>query len=235
MKLASRISRWYFRQRYAVLFYSLLTTIALEPAFGIVVEHAPLTRLLLAANLVLAVLSSMTGTMRRGMLAVALLVSVAQAPSRLLFGTDISTGRLLVWAVVAIMSTACCVIYTMRGRRVDGRHVYAALSAYLLAGIVFGSFHHLVEIAVPGSYSILGVPLQGTFAIEESIYFSFVTLATLGYGDIIPLTGAARGIATVEALTGQLYLAVMIARIVSLYATERPQRSSRGEDQSLDR
>ena len=50
------------------------------------------------------------------------------------------------------------------------------------------------------------------------MYFSFVTLATLGYGDIVPRTEVAQGLAIVEGVGGQLFLAVLIARLVSLYA-----------------
>ena len=51
-----------------------------------------------------------------------------------------------------------------------------------------------------------------------AIYYSFVTLTTLGYGDVVPRSEAVRGLAILEAVVGQLYLAVMIARLVSLYA-----------------
>lgn len=217
MSIAKSISTWYFQRRYAILFYSLLTTIAFEPVVGAVVEHSPITRSLLGANLVIAVLSSMTGRLRRVLFAVALTVWVAQIPLSWFFGFDLSFGRLAAWTIVAMMSAASSVLFAIRARRVDSQHVYATLSAYLLAGLFFGTIHQMIETAQPGSYSIAGVVQTGAFHIEDAIYFSFVTLATLGYGDILPVSGAARGISTVEAIAGQLYLAVMIARIVSLY------------------
>ena len=57
--------------------------------------------------------------------------------------------------------------------------------------------------------------------MADSIYLSFVTLATLGYGDLVPVSGVARGLAVIEAIMGQLFLAVMIARLVGSYA-QRP-------------
>jgi hypothetical protein len=62
------------------------------------------------------------------------------------------------------------------------------------------------------------------FSLTQAFYFSFVTLATLGYGDVVPLGEVARGLAIIEAVAGQLYLAVMVARLVSLYVRESGQR-----------
>jgi hypothetical protein len=55
---------------------------------------------------------------------------------------------------------------------------------------------------------------------DGAIYFSFVTLATLGYGDVVPASGPARALAMLEAVFGQLYLVVLVARLVSLYSRE---------------
>ena len=57
------------------------------------------------------------------------------------------------------------------------------------------------------------------FSQADGIYFSFVTLATLGYGDFVPKTEVARGLAILEAVAGQLYLGVMVARLISLYVS----------------
>jgi voltage-gated potassium channel Kch len=101
----------------------------------------------------------------------------------------------------------------MRATEIDLEHLYAALSAYLLAGIFFGLFYWGLEQLHPGTFI-----LTGDFSRMSAIYFSFVTLATLGYGDIVPRTDVARGLAIVEGVGGQLFLAVMVARLVSLYA-----------------
>jgi voltage-gated potassium channel len=83
----------------------------------------------------------------------------------------------------------------------------------LLAGVFFGSFYWVLEEIRPGSFTA-----SGDFSPSSAIYFSFVTLATLGYGDIVPRSDVARGLAIVEGVGGQLFLAVLIARLVSLYA-----------------
>jgi hypothetical protein len=66
-----------------------------------------------------------------------------------------------------------------------------------------------------GRLSNLGT-LQGNFGIGNLIYFSFVTLTTIGYGDVVPLHPYARGLANVEAIIGQLYPATLLARLVTL-------------------
>jgi voltage-gated potassium channel Kch len=73
-------------------------------------------------------------------------------------------------------------------------------------------------------YWVLGQIHSGMFSDTDlsrsgAIYFSFVTLATLGYGDIVPRTDVARGLAIVEGVGGQLFLAVLVARLLSLYST----------------
>ena len=81
----------------------------------------------------------------------------------------------------------------MSATKVDAEHLYAALSAYLLAGIFFALFYWVLEQIGPGAFAA-----AGNFSRVSAIYFSFVTLATLGYGDIIPRSDVARGLAIVE-------------------------------------
>ena len=104
----------------------------------------------------------------------------------------------------------------MSATKVDAEHLYAALSAYLLAGIFFALFYWVLEQVRPGTFAT-----AGNFSRMNAIYFSFVTLATLGYGDIVPRSDIARGLVIVEGVGGQLFLAVLVARLVSLYARDK--------------
>ena len=114
---------------------------------------------------------------------------------------------------------------------VDREHLYAGLSAYLLAGIFFGVFYWVLERTWSGSFAIPGEGAQSNFSLTAAIYYSFVTLTTLGYGDIVPRSEVGRGLAILEAVVGQLYLAVMIARLVSLYAVgERKDNQREAQD-----
>ena len=88
------------------------------------------------------------------------------------------------------------------------------------------NYHHLtntgcgavaLEHAAPGSIAVASQAANQGLSPGTATYFSFVTLATLGYRAVVPRSEVARGVAIVEAVAGQLYLAVMIARLVSLY------------------
>ena len=106
---------------------------------------------------------------------------------------------------------AAALRFVMRADRVDGETICAALSAYLLAGIFFGQIHWSIESTWPGSYAP-----EDALSASGFVYYSFVTLATLGYGDILPKSDLARGVATLEVVGGQLFLAVTLARLVGL-------------------
>ena len=89
------------------------------------------------------------------------------------------------------------------------------MDAYLLAGLLFAVAYWMVDRAWPSSFG--GDALD----LGRAIYFSFVTMATLGYGDIVPTSPPARGLTIVEAVSGQMYLVVVVARLVSLYSQQR--------------
>jgi len=119
--------------------------------------------------------------------------------------------------------------FIFRARRVNSDVLCAGISGYLLLGILFMLAFRLVSLlnpadaahGLPGAFSF---NLAGAAAHDlsrfEAYYFSFITLSTVGYGDISPLSNGARTLAMTEAMTGTLYMAVLISRLVSLYSTE---------------
>ena len=128
----------------------------------------------------------------------------------------------LVFTAAFLCFTAAHILgYVYRARRVTSEILFGALSVYLLIGLTFALVFTTLEARHPGSLSL---PV-GTFEAGQAdphpfatiSYFSFVTMTTLGYGDIGPLTPAARSLVTLEALLGQLFLAVLIARLVALH------------------
>lgn len=106
------------------------------------------------------------------------------------------------------------------------RRIQGAIAVYLLLGLAWAHAYELIEYLSPGAFA---GNIYGSGRFSSWMYFSFVTLATLGYGDIAPVQPLARSLAVSEAITGQLYLAILIARLVS---QELYYRTTRGQDKS---
>jgi Ion channel len=210
------LARAYLSWRYAILFYTLLVTMVVSPLVAAFDWNGALIEFLLAANLLAAVMPVNSGHNRRLLLAAMALVGLARLATAWFEHPLISAATLSIWTLIGLIAAATALRFSMRATQVDGEHLYAALSAYLLAGIFFGLFYWALEQQHPGTFTS-----AGNFSRMSAIYYSFVTLATLGYGDIVPRTDVARGFAIVEGVGGQLFLAVMVARLVSLYAREK--------------
>jgi voltage-gated potassium channel Kch len=101
--------------------------------------------------------------------------------------------------------------YALRRGPVNAEKIAAAVCVYLIIGVVWQDLYVIVDIFIPGSFN------SAASSRLEYLYFSFVTLSTLGYGDITPANGPAQALAYTEALVGQLYLTILVARLVGLY------------------
>jgi voltage-gated potassium channel Kch len=105
---------------------------------------------------------------------------------------------------------------------------------YLILGLLWGLAYTLVAQINANAFELSAHPgTAATMSGFTSIYFSFSTLATLGYGDLTPATDVARMLAMLEAMTGTLFVGVMIARLVCLYSASEQTRtiaSDRGQN-----
>jgi Ion channel len=207
-----KLGRAYLRRRYAILFYTLLLTMVAAPGFAALEFPGGLIEVLLATNLLAAVVPVRARNGRSVLLIMTSLVWLARAATAWLDNPALSVMTLAIWPVIGLFAAAGALRFAMGAISVDAEHLYAALSAYLLAGIFFGLFYWVLEQIGPGTFVT-----AGEFSRMSAFYFSFVTLATLGYGDIVPRSDVARGLAIIEGVGGQLFLAVMVARLVSLY------------------
>jgi hypothetical protein len=135
-----------------------------------------------------------------------------------------NTERAIMFGLSGILAVAGAVIVTrgvVGGIRVEQRvtlhSVMGALTVYLLAGLIFAFGYSLMD-------ALAGTPVLshiGSNKHAEEVYFSFITLTTVGYGDIAPVAAAARMTSVIEALFGQLYLVTIVAVIVSNVGTRR--------------
>jgi hypothetical protein len=131
---------------------------------------------------------------------------------------QIFTSAFLTVTLVAILR------FVFITRRVTLETIWAALCVYLLLGLVWASVYSIVDIVQPESFLVSwektddpGRMRFGTRHSSFAIYYSFVTMSTLGYGDIVPKTPTTRMLAAIQAIIGQFYLTVLVARLVALH------------------
>ncbi|MDQ7824906.1 MAG: potassium channel family protein [Candidatus Eremiobacteraeota bacterium] len=119
----------------------------------------------------------------------------------------------------------------LNAKRVTGNEISGAICVYFLMGIMWALIYYMIEFTWPGSYSSLpsrSVNDAITFRVAMDIfssllYFSFITLTSVGYGDCAPLTIMSRGFSTLEAVIGQFFIALIVARLVGLFLLNRQQ------------
>jgi Ion channel len=112
--------------------------------------------------------------------------------------------------------------FVLRAPSVNTEVLCASISAYLMLGLMWTMAYWLVDQLTPGGAFSFNTN-AGTRSINgfNGFYFSFITLSTVGFGDITPVSRMARWLAAMEAMTGLLYVAVLIARLVSMYSTPK--------------
>ena len=117
---------------------------------------------------------------------------------------------LLLAAMLVLASALGIIVFS--GRRTVFDRLLAAIALYVVIGMIWAMLYALVNTMVPGAFA--GALPHGATLFDWG-YFSIVTLTTVGYGDITPVANAARSLAAVEAMIGQLYPAIIIARLVA--------------------
>lgn len=113
--------------------------------------------------------------------------------------------------------------HVVRAREVDAEILFGAACIYLFFALVWGLLYELLEELQPGSLALGGRPIAaGGGAV---MYYSFVTLTTLGYGDIVPVNQFARLLAMLEAVLGQLFMVFLVARLVGVHTAQALSRA----------
>jgi len=199
-----------------LILISLLLVILLYPAL----DHGDLRRFILTVlTLVPVVLATFRlSHMRRWLwpsvllMGVAVIVGLAGTffPNRILL--TIKWGSLAAFfglAVVGLFS------YLRDARSVVREHLYTAVSIYLLLGMLWFALYCVIDLVSPGSFGSSGNVL--TNHQSELLYFSLVTLSTVGYGDVVALKPEARMVAALEGMAGVLYVAITVAILINAY------------------
>ncbi len=216
--------------------------------------------LLLISILVLFMVSPFVATFRHGVLflnvlGAAILVtgSYALSERKQLFRTAVVLSAIATvgtclplafpqhWAVLVshsstiLLAAFFCVSilgYVLHSGRVTSDKIFAAICVYLLVGFVWTYAYALLDDMLPGSFadSTETGRTDDVAHVTQLRYFSFATLTTLGYGDVLPRSSTARTMAVLEAVMGQIYLAVLVARLVGLHIVHANSSPSRDKD-----
>lgn len=133
------------------------------------------------------------------------------------------------WSLAAVVVIALVLLSQVLFREgpVTSSRIQGAIAVYLLFGVGWAHAYHIAELVHPGSFNSPGGTLS---SVTDFAYFSFVTLSTVGYGDITPVRPIARTLAMGEALAGQLYLAVLIARLVAMEVVAWQSKTSQNSE-----
>jgi hypothetical protein len=138
------------------------------------------------------------------------------------------------FAMSAVATMIACVLLgwlllvrVMRDGRINVNRIMGAVGSYLLIGVVFAQMYRLLAYSIDGAFAVGGTPADFDAIYNLLSYFSFITLTSTGYGDITPLHPYARSLATLEALSGNLFLTVLVARLVGLEMGWREEQRER--------
>jgi len=113
-------------------------------------------------------------------------------------------------------------IGVLRARKIDANLIFGSICIYLLIGLEWAFVYSLLEHLAPGSFhgnlaEFSDASQRHDWLFLQFLYYSYTTLTTLGYGDIVPRTSPAQMISTLEAITGQFYLAILVARLIGIH------------------
>lgn len=195
---------------------------------GMAATSEAAARMLFAAHLAVMAASVYTLSGRRGTLAVAVAVAalalgfqlraLGLAPETHRVGEDVVSIAFLLWILVVVLREV------VRATTAERDAVLGSLCGFLMILTIFTRVHALIEALEPGAYrggALEGIVERPSAVLATFQYFSTVTLTTVGFGDIVPVSDVARLVTGLEAIVGQLYLAVVVASLVGRAAVRR--------------
>lgn len=238
------------RGRFAMLFWLLVVALALPVA----VPDGPIIRRLMSAVLFVVMLSGLNAisNSRRELIIGTCLTVLAVVLN--LTGLGLEAFRLYMasqylYLAFFVFLAVKMLRWTMQQHEIDSETIYGAVSVYLLMALIWGLAFFSIMLTSPGSFHFPDEDQLGAIqaaraapvvertspvvvdwtGVSDSaqgtmMYYSFVTLTTLGYGDIYPASDVTRILAMLEATLGQLYLVILVARLVGLYTSQETER-----------
>ena len=222
------------QSKFTYLLVSLLVLFLIAPLFEGLAVASALLGIFISAVLVSAVYAV---SQNRRLFVIALILALPVLAGRwsVYFIDNPFLGFMgMSFGVLFLAFTATTILVSVfREKEVAADTISGAICVFLLIGLAWAFLYSVIEFLNPGSFNF------GQFSAHMSshsshqqtttlfVYYSFVTLTTLGYGDITPLTPPARSLAMIEAVVGQLYLVVLIARLVGLHIVHSSTKNSK--------
>ncbi len=219
-----------FRHRFGILLTALLFLLVAAPAVSYVGAEAypRLTQILVMVLFVSVLLSAaFAGSESRVTRIIALSLAgptiIAQVALPFADGNSLLiTSRLL---NILFLGTIIAIVlrFVFESRQITSNTIWAALCVYLMAGVLGALAYLLIGSLSPNAFLSaspelgIGPGASADQQLTSALYYSFVTMSTLGYGDIVPTTPPVRMLAALQAVFGQLYIAVLVARLVGLH------------------
>ena len=140
------------------------------------------------------------------------------------FAFDCFFGILLISFDLVLIT--CVIFYTCSMKKISLESVFGSILTYFLIAFCFADFFFIINRVSPGAFAGVG-DTDVVASFRNMLYFSFTTLTTLGYGDIVPRSELAKRLVCIEVLIGVLFVAVFIGRIIALFTSYQMQRSLR--------
>jgi hypothetical protein len=203
--------------------YLLVALLALLLAYPFLDDSLPHRLIGGFLNIAILVAAAYAASGSRGTFLVAVLLAAPsfglQVAHSLTNGTVVGELLFLTYAVFYGFTISHVLRYVLMPGEVTADKIYGAVAGYILTGLLWTSLYLFIDQLHPGSFSYNGLKNDATtpLAFPDLLYFSFVTLTTTGYGDVVPVTGHARSLAILEQLAGTFYIAILIARLTGLY------------------
>jgi len=222
--ISSLMSFWSTDRALSLLLVFLCGLIFVVVPLG---EMHVLGRVVLGASVSLLLISGVMAV-RRDALTVVLVgglvvASLAVRWTRVALGVPGLEAWNAFFSMIACAALAAVVLaQVFRSGPITSHRIQGAIAVYLLLGLLWAFGYELVDLMRPAAFS----PAQASSDFSHFLYFSFIALTTVGFGDITPVDPLARSLASLEALVGQLYPAILLARLVTLatmHETSPPQ------------